>query len=230
MAYLTFKGGPNSKGDKIRKILQQLGGKDSGYSCDGVGYYYINKHGNIEGSVELPYYGQWQVYGVNEFIEEFPYKVGDIVTYINHNNTSIDVYIKGMCWNEVKHGGTVEYILQTGVVTTIENLKPMKKELKDYLKPGYIVEYDDGDRYAITQDVHGNMFGIQLGKANQWSPLKSLHRIMTVYQINKPTNLHWVDVKSSVVTKVWERKEVELTMQEIADKFGIDVNQLKIKK
>ena len=29
---------------------------------------------------------------------------------------------------------------------------------------------------------------------------------------------------------VWERKEVELTMQEIADKFGINVNQLRIKE
>jgi hypothetical protein len=109
-------------------------------------------------------------------------------------------------------------------------LKPMKnKELKDYLKPGYVVEYEEGNKYVITQDVHGNMFGIQLGKAVLWSSLTSLDSITKVYQINKPGCLHKI-YSTDYLTLVWERKEVELTMQQIADKFGIDVNKLKIKK
>ena len=40
-----------------------------------------------------------------------------------------------------------------------------QKELKDYLKPGYVVEYYDGSRFVITQDVHGNNFGLQIGAA-----------------------------------------------------------------
>jgi hypothetical protein len=79
--------------------------------------------------------------------------------------------------------------------------------------------------------VHGNVFGIGIGGITSWDSLFYPEYIVAVYQINKPTNLHRVDVRSSVVTKVWEKpKEVELTMQQIADKFGIDVNQLKIKK
>lgn len=208
MTYLAFKGGPNSTGGKIRKVLQQFGGKDSGYYCDGVGYYYINKYGNIEGSLELPQYGTWCVYSLDEFIEKFPYKIGDIVTYINHNNKSINVYIKGMRWNGIKHGGTVEYILPTGTVTTIENLKPMKqKNLKDYLKPGYVVEYDDCKLLVLTQDVHGNVFGVEIGNAVCWTSLTgTLDYITAVYQIDTPGNLHMKFCKNHL-TKVWERKK-----------------------
>lgn len=50
------------------------------------------------------------------------------------------------------------------------------------------------------------------------------------YQITSPANLHYRVLFDTNTKKVWERKEVELTMQQIANKFGIDVNQLKIKK
>ena len=224
--------GHNTRYREVKQLLQQLGGQCSGYSCaKNEYYYYINKYGNIEGVTSLSA-DNWIIFTLEEFEELYPFKVGDKVHYtgtaISFNKDNICT-ITGLHWNHALN--KIFYILDNQYQCSHKWIAPMKqKELKDYLKPGYIVEYDDGDRYAITQDVHDNMFGIQLGKANQWSPLKSFHRIVTVYQINKPTNLHWVDVKSSVVTKVWERKEVELTMQEIADKFGISVDQLKIKK
>ena len=106
-----------------------------------------------------------------------------------------------------------------------------KKELKDYLKPGYVVKHTDGLKFVITQDVHGNNFGVQIGKANLWSSLSNLELIDKVYQINKPGALHEICIQEHYLTLVWEKpKETELTMQQIADKFGIDVNQLKIKK
>ena len=125
------------------------------------------------------------------------------------------------------------YTLATGVTKFVENIwKTMKqKELKDYLKPGYVVEHPDGLKFIITQDVHDNNFGLQLGKSALWSSLSNLELIDKVYQINKPAALHDTCVQNHHLTLVWEKpKEAELTMQEIADKFGIDVNQLKIKK
>jgi hypothetical protein len=109
-------------------------------------------------------------------------------------------------------------------------LKPMKKELKDYLKPGYLVEYEDGVRCVLTQDVHGNVFGVEIHNDQHWATLKDLSHIVAVYQITSPSNLHYQVLFESSTKKVWEKQEVELTMQQIADKFGIDVNQLKIKK
>lgn len=107
----------------------------------------------------------------------------------------------------------------------------MKKELKDYLKPGYVVEYDDGVRCVLTQDVHGNVFGVEIHNDQHWAMLKDLSHIVAVYQITSPSNLHYQVLFESSTKKVWEKpKEIELTMQQIADKFGVDVNQLKIKK
>ncbi len=140
-----------------------------------------------------------------------------------------------MIWND--NNGTLTYYVNSidgtsaGQATTMF-LKPMKKkELKDYLKPGYVVEYDDGSRFIITQDVHGNNFGLQIGAAIMRDSLGILDYIVKVYQIDRPGALHKTFIHDSHLTLVWEKpKEVELTMQQIADKFGIDVNQLKIKK
>ena len=216
------------RGKEVIKLLEMMGGVNThqhsgkyGKLCVYCGIIYVT-------SEIIP--GNYALYTLEQFEQKFPFKIGDNVSYIDNNGNIINTSISGMSWHEEKH--TIWYQLATGATRFVENIwKTMKqKELKDYLKPGYVVEYDDGDQYVIIQDVHGNVFGTQLGKTNQWAPLKILDRIVSVYQINKPTNLHWVDVNSSAVTKVWERKEVELTMQEIADKFGIDVNQLKIKK
>lgn len=230
MKQLAFVG-HLKRGKEIKEILQQLGGTHVGYACSGERFYfYINRSNTIEGSSQLPPpYDVWKVYTLEEFEKEFPYKVGDVVTYVNHNNASIDVFVHGIRWNP--HRGAIEYILQTGAVAFAENLKPMKKELKDYLKPGYVVEHTNGVKFVITQDVHGNNFGLQLEKANLWSSLTDLTLIDKVYQINKPGDLHEICIQEHYLTLVWERpKEVELTMQQIADKFGIDVKNLRIKK
>ena len=231
---LAIKGHPE-RGKEVIKLLEMLEGKISSIKeGDQINQkYYISKKGKIccdpidcktEGYNHI-------VYSLERFEKEFPYKVGEVVTYFDRNNKTIHLLIQNIRWNPTKHGGTVEYVLQNGVITTGENLKPMKKELKDYLKPGYVVEFDDGSKFVITQDVHGNNFGLQLGADIMWADFIHLDGIVKVYQINKPGALHKTFTYDTHLTLVWEKpKEVELTMQEIADKFGIDVNQLKIKK
>ena len=227
---LAIKGHPK-RGKEIKELLQQLGGIHVGYACSGGRFYfYINRSNTIEESSQLPPYDVWKVYTLEEFEKEFPYKVGDVVTYFDRNNKTIHLLIQNIRWNPTKHGGTLEYVLQNGIITTGENLRPMKKELKDYLKPGYVVEYDDGSRFVITQDIHGNNFGLQIGASIMWTSLDQLDSIGKVYQIDYPGALHQTCIHDTHLTLVWERKEIELTMQEIADKFGINVNQLKIKK
>lgn len=64
-----------------------------------------------------------------------------------------------------------------------------------------------------------------------WTSLDKLDNVVKVYQIDRPGALHRTYVHDTHLTLVWEKpKEVELTMQEIADKFGIDMNRLRIKK
>lgn len=161
------------------------------------------------------------------------YNVEEEVAYfdLKHKNV-ITTKVKGItyCYRSAQD----RYHLENGSVKYEHEIwKPMKKEfkeLKDYLKPGYVVEYEDGDKHVIIQDVHGNVFGIEIGGALTWTSLTAIDEIVAVYQINHINDLHLKCNWNKNLTKVWERAEVELTMQEIADKFGIDVNQLKIKK
>ena len=116
----------------------------------------------------------------------------------------------------------------------------MEKEftLSD-LKVGMLVENRGGDRYIIAQN-EGYMFG-----ANEtgWMDFDNFKDDMTytyepepyfdiikVYGIPRlNTNFFNYNIKNRKL--LFERKEPkELTMQEIADKFGIPVDQLKIKK
>lgn len=221
-----------TRGKEVIKLLEMLGGKDiigyTGGSDDTC--YFI---GPVTKRICIGYCSGYLKISLEEFEAKYPYKVGEKVLYLNGRKEWVEGIIDKMIWND--NNGTLTYYVNNidgtsaGPSTTMF-LKPMKqKELKDYLKPGYVVEYEEGNKYVITQDVHGNMFGIQLGEAVLWSSLTSLDSITKVYQINKPGCLHKIYSKD-YLTLVWERKEVELTMQQIADKFGIDVNQLKIKK
>ena len=225
--------GHNTRPKDVKQLLKSLGGTPTRDSCEKHHYYYyINKYGYIEGTTTLSQ-DNWAVYTLEEFEELYPFKVGDKVHYtstaISFNKDNIRT-ITGLYWNHALN--QIFYILDNQYQCSHKWIAPMKqKELKDYLKPGYVVEHKGGLRYVITQDVHGNNFGLQIGATRLWSSLENLALIVKVYQIDSPGALHDVYIQNCHLTLVWERKEeVELTMQEIADKFGIDVNQLKIKK
>ena len=85
------------------------------------------------------------------------FKVGEKVLYLNGCNEWCEGIIDKMRWDE--NINTLYYYINSINGTNIGRattrfLKPMKqKELKDYLKPGYVVEYDDGDRCLLTQDI-----------------------------------------------------------------------------
>lgn len=230
---LAIKGHKERRKEVI-ELLEMLGGiNKAGYFGDTSDYYYFIVDGIIcaEPKVEYCY-----VYTLTQFEELYPYKVGEKVLYLNGKNQWVEGIIDKMHWDE--NNNTLTYHVNNidgtsaGQATTTMFLKSMKqKKLKDYLKPGYVIEYEDGNKFIITQDVHGNNFGIQLGNAIMWSSLDVLDSIVKVYQINRPGALHKTFIYDTHLTLVWEKpKEVELTMQQIADKFGIDVNQLKIKK
>lgn len=231
--------GHSKRRKEVLKLLQSLGGKEKpniNYSyCYEDNLYYINKDGYIDYVSVLNPLAKptWKIYTLEEFEELYPFKVGDKVQYtgtaISFNRDNICT-ITGLHWNHALD--RIFYILDNQYQCSHKWIAPMKqKELKDYLKPGYVVEYDDGSRFVVTQDVHGNNFGLQIGASIMWDSLEMLDGIVKVYQINRPGASHKTYMYDTHLTLVWEKpKEVELTMQQIADKFGIDVNQLKIKK
>ena len=236
---LAIKGHP-TRGKEVMNILKSLGGKMPSdrnwtFEYEQIGYFIRQDDFISNDHIDVLNDPKYIIYTLEEFEQKYPYKVGDKVLYLNIRKEWVEGIIDKMHWNE--SNSTLYYYVNNidgtsaGRATTMF-LKPMKqKELKDYLKPGYVVEYDDGLRLVITQDVHGNNFGLQIGGAIMWADFSQLDGIIKVYQINKPGALHKTYTYDTYLTLVWEKpKEVELTMQQIADRFGIDVTQLKIKK
>lgn len=110
----------------------------------------------------------------------------------------------------------------------------MKNFSKEDLKPGMVVEYKNGERRLIV-DINGELCLIS---NDSFATLKSFNNNLTCdcnpnINIVAIYNPGMASLSSMLQTKglVWKRpEEVTLTMQEIADKFGIPVEQLKIVK
>lgn len=67
-----------TRGKEVIELLKMMGGCESGYCGGGMGfYYYISQFGNIEGSCEPHEFDTYIVYTLEEFLEKYPFKVGD---------------------------------------------------------------------------------------------------------------------------------------------------------
>ena len=76
---LAIKSHP-TRGKEVIELLKMMGGCESGYCGGGMGfYYYISQSGNIEGSSEPYEFDTYIVYTLEDFLEKYPFKVGDKV-------------------------------------------------------------------------------------------------------------------------------------------------------
>lgn len=106
---------------------------------------------------------------------------------------------------------------------------------KSDLKPGMVVEYANGKRRLVIEfnDELVLLGDDGWGNLDDFSEnLERLNENFTINKIYKPQFMTGLDsMLNSAYNCIWERsKSVELTMEEIAEKFGINVEQLKIKK
>lgn len=95
-----------------------------------------------------------------------------------------------------------------------------------------IVEYGSGDKRLVLSDAKGK-FLAGIDKYNlDIEYIRNFTKIRKVYKILYPSLLNaLLNTLNDNLTLIWEKpRETELTMQEIAAKFGITVEQLKIKK
>ena len=113
---------------------------------------------------------------------------------------------------------------------------------KDDLKIGYVVQFENGAYAMFVNTLIGLVFITQDGVFVKLTDYKgdlttfSNTDIEESYSIVKVFGFSRLTMATLNITPydrelLWERKEPkELTMQEIADKFGVDVKDLKIKK
>jgi hypothetical protein len=120
--------GHHERGNEVIEILEMLGGINE-LDLKGIeanSYYYIDNINNnkIRRGISIyPY--EYIIYTLEEFLEKFPYKVGDKVLYKIYGIYS---RIKSMLWNVEK--GQVFYRLDSNklFVATADELKLCKEE------------------------------------------------------------------------------------------------------
>lgn len=126
MATLAIKGHPK-RGNEVIEILEMLGGVNTHnlYGDENYAYYTIDSDKEIKGGIYV--FGDEQLchFTLEEFLEKFPYKVGDKVLYKIYGIYS---RIKTMLWNVEKE--QVFYRLGSNklFVATADELKPRKEE------------------------------------------------------------------------------------------------------
>ena len=161
--------------------------------------------------------------------------------------------ISGDIKHFVSDGIEVLYLCHSSRIISYSSVKYLREHLPEYevitlndlqmkkqdIQLGMVVEYHCGKK-ALVISVNNEVLFID---TNGYMPLKDydddllvINSVSDKWDIDK---IFKVTVESSISTMLnsnflkllWERqKEVELTMDEIAEKFGIPVEQLKIKK
>lgn len=106
----------------------------------------------------------------------------------------------------------------------------------DFLKPNEIRKQDlqDGDECTTRNGIlwtyfkHSDRFCREEGYALYEDDLKGFSKNLDIVKVRRSK---WDNPLDPDKKTIWEEtKEVELTLQQIADKFEIDVDSLKIKK
>lgn len=117
-------------------------------------------------------------------------------------------------------------------VVVFNELIQMKKS---DLKPGMVVEYASGEKRLVVT-INSELYLISRAS---FADVKSFNDDMTcsnnpdinIVKVYLPREAASLSTLFECKNCIWERpQETVLTMQEIADKFGIPVEQLKIKK
>lgn len=98
--------------------------------------------------------------------------------------------------------------------------------IRSDIKPGDVLVNQDGNKYYVVLNSDGKLHIMSTTVFIVSSTLE------IVLNEDLSTNKQFstiIEIRSNNEQTLW-KKPIELTMQEIADKFGIPVEQLRIKK
>ena len=152
-------------------------------------------------------------------------------------------YLDKTCYNFNKntYSDRDDYIIRDYIILEWEDFMEKEFTLSD-LKVGMLIENRGGERYVVAETINGQLIGTnetgftELKNYNadmtfMWKDYEyRFYDIVKVYsKRRRGVNMYGCDTDYRDL--LFQRKEPkELTMQEIADKFNIPVDQLKIKK
>ena len=163
MKILAIKG-DKERGNEVIALLEMMGGSNStacGYNEDL--YYFIGVH-NIIDADNFVYDGVI-IFTLKEFLEKYPFKVGDKVVYTKYGDNCDDypVTIESMKWT----GTTIEYTFNDCVTCLAKDLKMWNGEPDAVISGIYLnscdyadeVELNLGDYEIVVRD--GRTFAVK---------------------------------------------------------------------
>ena len=144
MSNLAIKGHP-TRGKDVIGILEMLGGKDEWFIFDGdlVNYYHYIGNGNNIYRSPLSCIDEKNtiVFTLEEFLEKYPYKVGDKVTYANSTEKYYIISNMYWKWDMVIYDAISEDKSSNLESYSADKLQPYKEENK--------MKYKVGDKIRI---------------------------------------------------------------------------------
>jgi hypothetical protein len=159
MTKLAIKGHP-SRSKEIIEILEMLGGKNThDYICNMPDFAYsINEQGIIEWFISHPN-SIYTIFTLEEFLEKYPYKVGDKVLTKGLVGKITDMKWQGDSFFTTKEGGEVVYTVmldtEEEITFSVEDLQPYKEETMEEKNNNW-AKWDLPDGYEF-QDEEGNV-------------------------------------------------------------------------
>ena len=151
--------GHKSRGNEVIKLLEMMGGINSHnlYGDESYAYYTIDSDKEIKGGIYVFGDEDLSSFTLEEFLEKFPYKVGDKVNYVKYNDEYPNVYtIQNMQWN----GTTIEYLLDSsGFSVLTKDLQPFKEEpMEENIKEkDCFLEYEILNGYEFDKIENGKI-------------------------------------------------------------------------
>lgn len=161
MSNLAIKGHP-TRGSEVIVWLEMLGGINNRFKFDGLNenfiYYICPEYNNDIHSAIIP--TNQIVYTLEEFLEKFPYKVGDKVTL-----DKFPCEIKGMSW---EYDDIIYYVegvdFSKGVYS--KDLQPYKEETMEEVDKAMAPN-------LVREDYYGKRFGYKIPNGYEFDCIKN---------------------------------------------------------
>ena len=174
MAQLVIKGHA-TRGKEVINLLKTLGAK-SEYVDTFVGFYYFIECGRICSSDIYPAYAT--IFTIEEFLEKYPYKVGDEVEYKSIGNANLKSKIIYMEWNstlnKVLYTTEDAQVISTEDITKTKSISPyMDYDIKENIEKNQPPKTQaDVDKYLQEHSVKNGMNVIDIETCLKMDGLK----------------------------------------------------------
>lgn len=202
--------GHYTRGEEVIKILEMLGGRNVG-NLDGNAIYYYYTIMNDKKIIGAAFYlkaidDKFYILSLEEFLEKFPYKVGDKVYNIIHNENQT---ITDLAWDSKEN--EVVYQTNNNEYVFVNYLQPYKKETVE--EEGV---YADNEINCYHQDF-GDKVRIRLGgdyeikvEDNKTFIVKKQPQYPKTYKeccevLRIPKNEHYIDIDAPLVPSDYNR-------------------------